>query len=61
MPIRTQNKGVCMHLNAGLAYTNTGYANIGLKFFYWGRWVWEAALNFNNSKIKPNMSDMRKI
>jgi hypothetical protein len=65
--IRTQNRGVCVRLNAGLAYTDAGYANIGFKFFYWGRWGCETGLNFNNSKIKPficvsrNMSDMCKI
>jgi hypothetical protein len=67
MSIKTQNKGVCMGLNAGLAYTDAGYAGIGVKFFYWGRWGCETGLNFNNSKIKPficmsrNMSDICKI
>ncbi|MDR2645376.1 MAG: hypothetical protein LBB44_05315, partial [Endomicrobium sp.] len=65
--IKTQSKGICMRLNAGLSYTDNGYAGIGLKFFYWGRCGCEAGLNFNNSKIKPficlsrNMSDMCKI
>jgi hypothetical protein len=65
--IKTQNKGACMRLNAGLAYTDAGYASIGLKFLYWGRCGCEAGLNFNNSKIKPficlsrNMFDMCKI
>jgi hypothetical protein len=67
MSIRTQNKGICMRVNAGLAYTDAGYAGIGLKFFYWGRWGCEAGLNFNNAKIKTficmsrNISDMCKI
>ncbi|MDR2644902.1 MAG: hypothetical protein LBB44_02830 [Endomicrobium sp.] len=65
--IKSQSKGVCMRLNAGVVYTDDGYAGIGLKFFYWGRWGCEAGLNFNNFKIKPficlsrNMSDMCKI
>jgi hypothetical protein len=65
--IKSESKGVCMRLNAGLAYTDVGYASIGLKFFYWCRWGCGAGLNFNNSKIKPficlsrNMSDMCKI
>jgi hypothetical protein len=67
MSIKTQNKGVCICLNAGLAYTDAGYAGIGVKFLYWGRWSCEAGLNFNNSKIKTficmsrNISDMCKI
>jgi hypothetical protein len=67
MFIKTQNKGVCMCLNAGLAYTDAGYAGIGLKIFYCGGWGCEAGLNFNNAKIKPficmsrNISDMCKI
>jgi hypothetical protein len=65
--IKTQSKGVCMRLNAGIAYTDAGYASVGLKFLYWGRWSCGAGVNFNNSKIKPficmsrNMSDMCKI
>jgi hypothetical protein len=65
--IKTQNNGVCICLNAGLAYTDDGYAGIGLKFFYWGRFGCEAGLNFNNHKVKPficlsrNISDMCKI
>jgi hypothetical protein len=67
MCIKTQRKGVCMRLSAGVAYTDDGYASIGLKFFYWSRCGCEAGLNFNNSKIKPficmsrNISDMCKI
>ena len=53
MSIKTQKKGVCKSFSAGLAYTDAGYAGIGLKFFYWCRWGCEAGLNFNNSKIKP--------
>jgi hypothetical protein len=65
--IKTQSKGICMRLSAGAAYTDAGYASVGLKFLYWGRWGCGAGLNFNNSKIKPfvclsrNMSDMCKI
>ena len=67
MSIKTQNKGVCMRLNAGLAYTDDGYVGIGLKFFYWGRWGCEAGLNFNSHKVKQfiylsrNISDMCKL
>jgi hypothetical protein len=56
-----------MRLNAGLAYTDAGYASIGLKFLYWGRWGCGTGLNFNKFKIKPficlsrNMSDMCRI
>jgi hypothetical protein len=65
--IKTQNKGICMRLSAGVSYTDDGYASIGLKFFYCGRWGCGAGLNFNKFKIKPficmsrNMSDMCKI
>jgi hypothetical protein len=67
MSIKTQNKGACMRLSVGLAYTDDVYAGIGLKLFYWCRWGCEAGLNFNNSKIKPficlsrNICDMCKI